>query len=99
MEITTDKQVDVLIAQHQGVVKAYKKYNDYVNRNTKSTEDHHVIFANNVTIRNAYRNLEHALRIQLQCYGVIYDGKGKYNIPVIYKENKNEEKKNSSDNN
>lgn len=98
MKITTDNQVDILIAQHQVVVKAYKKYNDYVNRNTKSTEDHHVKFANNVTIRNAYRTLERALRIQLQCYNVIYDGKGKYNIPITYKDKKNEEKENSSDN-
>lgn len=98
MKITTDNQVDILIAQHQVAVKAYKKYNDYVNRNTKSTEDHHVIFSNNVIIRNAYRDLERALRIQLQCYNVIYDGKGRYNVPIIYKEKKDEEKENSSNN-
>lgn len=92
MKIQTNSEVDVLIAQHQAIVKCYKKYNDYVNRNTKETKDNHVIFANNVTIRNNYRALEHSLRIQLECYGVKYDGKGHYNIPVTYKPQHNEEK-------
>lgn len=92
MKIQTSSEVDVLIAQHQTVVKCYKKYNDYVNRNTKKTEDNHVIFANNVTIRNNYRELERTLRIQLHCYGVVYDGKDHYSIPVTYKPNENEKK-------
>lgn len=92
MEIKTNNTVDILIAQHQIAVESYKKYNDYVNRNTNETEDHHVVFANNVTIRNNYRALEHSLRIQLECYGVKYDGKGHYNIPVTYKPQGNEKK-------
>lgn len=99
MKIQTSNVVDILIAQHQVAVKAYKKYNDYVNRNTKETEDHHVIFANNVTIRNNYRALEYSLRIQLECYGVKYDGKGRYNIPVTYKPENHEQKKDNGDNN
>lgn len=92
MKIKTNSEVDILIAQHQAVVKYYKKYNDYVNRNTKETKDNHVIFANNVTLRNNYRALERTLRIQLNCYGVTCDGKGHYSVPVIFKPQSNEKK-------
>ena len=97
MEIKTSPEIDVLIAQHNVVVKALKKYNDYISRNTRETKDNHVVFANYVTIRNNYRQLEHALRAQLQCFGVIYDGKGHYNFPVTYKPQGDEKKNPDSD--
>lgn len=98
MKIQTNSEVDILIAQHQAVVKCYKKYNDYVNRNTKETKDNHVIFANNVTLRNNYRALERTLRIQLECYGVKYDGKGHYNISISFKPKNHEQMQDNGDN-
>lgn len=92
MKIQTNSEVDILIAQHQAVVKCYKRYNDYVNHNTKETKDNHVIFANNVILRNNYCALERTLRIQLNCYGVTYDGKGHYSVPVVFKPQDNEKK-------
>lgn len=103
MKIKTSPEIDVLIVQHNVAAKSLKKYNDYVSRNTKETKDHHIVFANYVTIRNSYRQLERALRIQLECFGVIYDGKGHYNFPVtaeqaIHNPENHEQKKDNGDN-